>query len=60
MTWNQKYGIASLLSCNTLDTVITRLQGCPNMIAWAKQADRYYRRRDGFVPRAVIRMVNAK
>ena len=68
-TQNQLYSIATMLSIDTLDSVLKRLQGLrktgifaeeeiAHKIKWAVQMDKYYKKRDGYVPKKVIAIIN--
>lgn len=64
MNRSQKLAVASSLAVQNLRGVLLHLeQNAPveikaDAIAFAKKIDRYYRKRDGFIPRPVIRLCN--
>ena len=65
MTIRQRYAVATMLATNTLPQVERRLQLAisggyaePWALDFAREIDRHYRRRDGFVPAAVRQIVN--
>ena len=65
MTRNQKYAIATSLATSSLEATIAKLD-CLDTdlrvagIAFANSIDQHYRKRDGFIPRAVIRLINGR
>jgi RNA polymerase sigma factor (sigma-70 family) len=59
LSQQQKYSVATMLATNTLEPTLARLKDNPAAQAFAKQIDKYYKRRDGFVPQKVRDLVNA-
>lgn len=66
LTRMQRYSVASMLATNTLRPTINRLiASCAELgtnnepfVAFAKLIDKYFAKRDGFIPPAVVKMVN--
>lgn len=58
LSYQQKYSIATLLACNTLADVLERLKDNPEAVEFANSIDRFYKNRDGFVPKKVISILN--
>lgn len=52
LTRQQKYSIASTLATSSLKALLQRLAGNDEAMAFAVLIDRYFKKRDGFVPRA--------
>ena len=56
--WKQKYAIATMLATNTFEPTIKRLENSglltPELKEWAEKINKYYGKRDGYVPRKVI------
>lgn len=65
LTQSQKYSIATLLSVNTLEATLykirqSHLNEVVEGVEFAKLINKYYKKRDGFVPRPVIKMIYSK
>jgi hypothetical protein len=57
---NQRYSVASMLAVGTLASVESRLAGNVEALKLARSIDRYYTKRDGFIPRPVLAIVQGK
>lgn len=58
LTRQQRYSIATGLAVSNLQAIAARLQGNQEALEFATTIDKHYRKRDGFIPRAVLRIVN--
>ena len=58
----KKYSIATMLAQNTFGPTMTRLKSSgfltKELEEWAIKIDKYYKKRDGYVPRQVIKLLN--
>jgi hypothetical protein len=66
LSQSQKYSIASMLAINTLDAATATIERFNDSAVsveasdFARRIDKFYRKRDGFVPRRVIDIINGK
>ena len=57
----QRYSIASLLAVNTTETVLKKIEPFDQeAIDFVNRIAKYYKKRDGFVPRPVINIINER
>lgn len=57
-TAGQRYAVATRLSIDTLENTLRKIVG-EELKEFAKQIDKHYKKRDGFIPREVLRILNS-
>jgi hypothetical protein len=59
LTYNQKYGIATALATTDSSVVRNRLKDSPDGLEFLAKIEKYFIKKDGFIPKKVIQIINS-
>jgi hypothetical protein len=58
LTKQQQYSIASTLATSSTATVKTKLAGNSEAISFIEKIEKYFVKKDGFIPKQVLKIIN--
>ena len=54
----QKYSVATVMATNSTDILLAKYRYLPEVVEFIKLISPYYKKKDGFIPKKVIKIVN--